>query len=462
MCGSLALVITHRTRGVFTLVGFLAIAGCGSSGGAASGQGGQGSPRGGTTGGAPGGVAGADAGAAGASGSAGASGGGGGGRAGAAGVTGGGSAAGEGGTVAYYPLDMNDVTILAPLPQSIATPVLLRATDLADDGTPLVPRALFDQVVRDRDSTTGQPLPLLDMPYERLQLVAVRFDLCDRHLPGPCPSAEDARMRLVFQPLSGAPPAALDVGFHAFYRIGNDEIPDAVAALRELAMIAPAQSGPLRVSPALSASDPEPYASKLRAFVQRYGGDARIVRLTMNAQNLKTDAITWALQGAEKQGGVFVDMAIVGATDLSQRVALGGSASYAVVPMIDTPSGLLGAISETAFDQADATQRRDFLAALVATENPLSQTAETVPCVGCHVSTAVMATRAGPAAIDPLALAGRYTSTFDLSTAGGESAATPQTLRALGYFHTTVLISQRVANDTAQTLTEIEQRFPPP
>jgi hypothetical protein len=356
---------------------------------------------------------------------------------------------------------MNDVTILAPLPQSTATPVLLRATDLADDGTPLVPRALFDQVVRDRDSTTGQPLPLLDMPYERLQLVAVRFDLCDRHLPGPCPQAEDARMRLVFQPLSDAPVAAPDVGFHAFYTIANDEIPGAVAALRELAMIAPPQTGALRVSPALSAPNPEPYASRLRAFVQRYGGDARIVRLTMNAQNLKHDALVWALQGAEKKAGVFVDMTIVGATQLSQSVILSGVATYDAMPMIDTPPGLLGALSQTLFDRADATQKGELLAALAATDNPLSQTAETVPCVGCHVSTVVMAARAAPAAIDPLSLPGRYRSTFDLSTAGGQSAATPQTLRALGYLRTAVLISQRVVNDTAQTLTEIEQRFPP-
>ena len=32
----------------------------------------------------------------------------------------------------------------------------------------------------------------------------------------------------------------------------------------------------LRVSPALSAANPETYATKLRAFVKRYGGDARL------------------------------------------------------------------------------------------------------------------------------------------------------------------------------------------
>jgi hypothetical protein len=59
-------------------------------------------------------------------------------------------------------------------------------------------------------------------------------------------------------------------------------------------------------------------------------------------------------------------------------------------------------------------------------------------------------------------LPGRYTSKFDLSVAGGMSTQTSFTIRALGYVAQKPLISQRVVNDTAQTLTEIEARFPPP
>ena len=351
---------------------------------------------------------------------------------------------------------MNDVTILAPLPQSGATPVLLRGSDLADDGTALVPQALFDRLVN--DSSRGQPILSSDT-YGRLQLVAVRFDLCDRHLPGTCPEAEEARMRLVFQPiLDGG--AATDVGFHAFYAIGNDEIAAAVAALRELAATAPAQPGALRVSPALGAATSASYATKLRAFVKRYGGDARIVRLTMNAQPGIFAQVRWALRGVEKQGLTFADMTIVGATDTAESVILNGTAGYDVMPMTDTPLGLLGALKPATFAAADATTKRDDLAALVAAENPMSNTAETVACVACHVSTVVMNARAMSAAIDPLTLPGRYTSRFELSVAGGKSAVTQGTLRALGYLGKDPMISQRVVNETAQTLTEIEDRYP--
>src|SRR5262245_517508 len=120
----------------------------------------------------------------------------------------------------FYPLDMNDVTILAPLPPSNATPVLLRGTDFADDGTALVPRARFERLARPPDMKpfdTGGPI-LSAQVYDRLQLVAVRFDLCDRQRPGECPQTEDARMRLVFQPIF-ADGVAQDAGFHAFYAI---------------------------------------------------------------------------------------------------------------------------------------------------------------------------------------------------------------------------------------------------
>jgi hypothetical protein len=92
----------------------------------------------------------------------------------------------------------------------------------------------------------------------------------------------------------------------------------------------------------------------------------------------------------------------------------------------------------------------------------VSHTAERLPCVACQVSTIVMSARAASTAIDPIGLPGRYTSKFDLSVAGGKSRQTDRTIRALGYLTQTPMISQRVVNDTAQALTEIETRFPPP
>ena len=373
--------------------------------------------------------------------------------------SGGETATGGAGGGALQPLGMNDVTILAPLPQPGAGPILLTGTDLAEDGTPFVPRSLFDRLVN--DATTGQPLPTLDTAYALLQLVAVRFDLCDRHLPGACSDSEDALLRLVFQPIS-AQGSAADIGFHAFYAIHNDEIGAAIQALRLLAAQATPVDGVLRVSAALGGANREIYAAKVRGLVKHYGGEARLVRLTMNARNLNAAAIVWLLRGIEKKGDVFADIPIVGSTEIFETVTMTGSPGFDVRPSADTPVGLAGAISQTKFDSADGPGKRDYLAALAAVDNPLTNTAETVPCVGCHVATVIMDGRASGSAIDPLTLPGRYTSRFDLSIIGGMSATTSNAIRALGYVGTQPMISQRVVNETAQVLTEIQQRFPGP
>ena len=379
-----------------------------------------------------------------------------GGRAGTSGNAGADSAGGGQGP--SRPLGLNDVTILTPLPPA-AAPVLLRATDAADDGTALVPRELFARLTADDGFGRAVMRPAR---YELLELVAVRFDLCDRGLPGACPEAEDGRMRLVFQPIVreatfGA--RADDVGFHAFYAIRNAEISGAVATLRELAGTVPEPGGVLRVSPALSAPEPEAYASKLGAFVRRYGGETRLVRLTMNAQPETMSQVGWALRGVEKRGDAFADIAVVGTQATLESVVTSGS-SFDVTPTTGIPPALTNTLSNSVFLAADTATQRQYLAEFAAVDNPLSHTAETVACFACHVSTFVLHARSSATANDLGTLPGRYTSTYELSTEGGKSAVTQRTIRALGYLGRDAMISQRVVNETAQTLTELEQRYP--
>jgi hypothetical protein len=466
--GSAGTTGSAGTIGVTGTAGASGTAGAGGPGAAGSDAGGSSAAgaggAAGSSAGGRGGASGSSAGGAGGTAAAGTGGGAGGGQGGTSGN--GGSNAPDGGPDGrppsrdagpYHPLGMNDVTILAPLPPSGATVVLLRGTDLADDGTAFVPSALFERVTRPVEISS----PILrPEALGRLHLIAVRFDLCDRQLPGACPETEDARMRLVFQPMF-TDGLAQDAGFHAFYAIRNDEIDGAVAALRELAALAPPQTGMLRVSPALTAANPEAYAAKVRAFVKRYGGETRLIRLTVNAQPEIFAQVRWELRGVEKKAGAFVDIPIFGSTAISESIVSAGNIGFDVTPIADTPAGLRAAITRPMFDAADATKKRELLAALVAVENPMTHTAETAPCVGCHVSTPIVAARAQAISLDPLTLPGRYTSSFDLSTAAGKSAET-QVTRALGYLGRNLMISQRVVNETAQTLTEIEQRYPAP
>jgi glutathione S-transferase len=52
-----------------------------------------------------------------------------------------------------------------------------------------------------------------------------------------------------------------------------------------------------------------------------------------------------------------------------------------------------------------------------------------------------------------------FTSTHDL-TLKGEAATTPSSLRAFGYFGKIPMISQRVVNESAAVVDDLEKRFP--
>jgi hypothetical protein len=352
-------------------------------------------------------------------------------------------------------LGLNDVTVLVPLPASDTT-VLLRATDLADDGTPLVPRPLYDMlnVIPNRGPT------LIDDAYPRLQVFAARLDLCDRVAPGPC-SAGDGRLRVVFQALRPAatPVTTVDAAFHAFYRIPEAELPAVVAELRALAALqhAPLASR-LGVSPALTASTTGEYATRLVALIKAHAGTTRLLRLTFFAQPDMFSAIRWVFRGVEMNGNSFSEMTIPTIGMPIQDVTLTGMNSFDVMPVADAPAGFVLATSETAFAAAAPAARDQALRALVAADDPLANTPSTIQCATCHVATHVLADRAAVAGVDPLALGGRYAQApFDLTVA----PISDRTLRALGWLGDTPLIAQRTANESAQAATEIDARFPP-
>lgn len=364
-------------------------------------------------------------------------------------------------------LGMNDVTILVPLPADVASPVLLRGSDLAADGTPFVPRPLFDRLVEVPPPGGPPPkpgaMPLVPPDeHDRLQLVAVRVDLCDRTKPGECPLDTDGRLRLVFQPLTNDS-GAHDVGLHAFYEIPKGDLGTVITRVRELAAIqAEPITSPLRVSPGLTGPRAGDFTTKLRALVADYGGANRLTRLTLNAQPIFFSAIRWAMRGLERRDGAFVAMTIGGgAPETTQDITLFGTASYTATPATDTPVGLFGALSSTTFESTTADRQRAYLEVLAAVDNPLVHGPDTVSCIACHASTVATTARAKTAGVDATTVRGRYTSSVDTSIAAGKSPTTERTVRALGWLGRDAMISQRVANDTAQVLREIEQRFPP-
>jgi hypothetical protein len=373
----------------------------------------------------------------------------------------GGAGGGDADAGSTQPLGLNDITVLVPLPAPDAGPVLLKATDLALDGTPLLDDALYQRVIK----RPPNDMPDVFTALSDFQVVAVRFDLCDRQLPWPCAEPDDARLRVVFQPILDG--SARDIALHGFYEIPHDAVRGVVDALRRLAELQNERlTSGLKVSPALSREPHGAYQAALKELVRTWANSAGLRRLTFFAQPDVFAQIRWVFRGLEGKPPNFLPITIAGVNTTQQDVILsgsvGGAPGYDPQPFSDDPPGLGMAINATQFDGGTAAEKDSALAAMTSVNDPTEHTPTTVQCVACHVSTFLSAERASEIGKTTADLPNRYTSGFNLSVSGGQSETNQRFLRALGWIDKTPLINQRAVNETAQTLTELNQRFPLP
>jgi hypothetical protein len=337
-------------------------------------------------------------------------------------------------------LGLNDVTVLLPLEP-------LDASSSFPSPVELIPYSTFLRL------TSATPRVVTELG--RLRVVAVRFDLCDRALPVPCAEEADGVFRLVLQPVFANPPRVEDVTFHAFYLVPRAEVPQVVDELRELAALQDVPRGT-----ALHVNTHAPYRQRLGTLVGRYAKGTRLERLTLFGQESDLASLVWIFRGEERSSGALGPIEIPGIRVTSQEVVLFGGDSYVLTPLADDPSGFSRAVLESNFRNSSSADQLASVRSLVAIDNPTLHTANTVQCASCHLTTTLRTPRATDAGIDVTSLPEFYGSAlFDLTPLGVQNARF-RTLRALGYFNDTPLVSQRVVNETAHALGELEDRYP--
>lgn len=325
---------------------------------------------------------------------------------------------------------LNDVSMLLPLSLD---PVAVSS---------LVPRALYDRVV-DNPQAFVPPQPFVFDRYPDLRVVAVRFDWCDRENLEPCVRGAPAVLRLVLQPVTND--LAADAALHAFFAVPASELPVLLEALDALAAEHPQlRAAPLQVVPASAT-----FKTTLAALLTRYCSPATLKRLTFFAQPDVFAQVRWVFRGIEKHDAGFVDMTIPSASDGGLQHVFLGVNGYQATVLADVPAGFALSLDESGFGAASEANRLQALNALAEINDPVSRNVDTLQCVSCHVTTVLARLRADGGVLPP-----RFTSPYDLSTDGGESARRTGSLRAFGWLGDTPMISQRVVNESAHVLAE--------
>jgi len=357
------------------------------------------------------------------------------------------SASPDGPAPETHPLSMNDVSMLLPQRAGVAT--------IDDFETPdgshvaLVPRALFSRLVTAHHD--------LGYDYVNFQIFAIRFDLCDRVAPGRCPEGADGSIRLVFQPIMRSNQGVADVAVHAFYAVPPAELASAVNQLRVIARLsAIPTAGTLRLR-----NSNQQVNAAMRALLASHARSERLIRLALMGHDEDNPDPRVVFRALELRDGEMVDLPIATLGALQQdAVRADADPSYVVTPVADSPQGLALTLSSGAFNAATPTDQRAALDALVATQNPMLHTSATAQCIACHVSTYLEVHRGEVAGIDIFGLPSRFTSERDLGVGHGTAETDPQSLHAFSWIEDRVSISQRVSNETAMVLDEIEARFP--
>jgi hypothetical protein len=352
---------------------------------------------------------------------------------------------------------MNDISMFMPLLN--ASPDVGTMADLVKpDGShvALVPQALFSRLVTAHHD--------LNYDYADFEIFAIRFDLCDRVTPGPCPEGADASLRIVFQPFLRSITDVSDVGAHAIYAVPPAELP---AVINQLRVIARLSEMPTAGSLRAHASSP-PIRAAIRALLAVHAGPERLIRLSVMGHDEANPDPRVVFRALELHGGNVTDLPIPTLGAVQQDAVLADvDPSYAVTPVTDKPQGLALTLSSGAFNAATVDDQRAALDALVATQNPRLHTNATLQCIACHVSTYLAIHRGQAAGIDVFALPSRFTSERDLGVGHGIAESEPRSLHAFSWVpnpgaFSRISISQRVANETAMVLDEIEARFPVP
>ncbi|MBX3034807.1 MAG: hypothetical protein KF865_12875, partial [Bdellovibrionaceae bacterium] len=355
--------------------------------------------------------------------------------------------------------DLNDVSILLPLPRAAAEDSLLWGPATEGGQGPLLPAGLYKILPRissDLDAPT--------LYAKSLKVVAIRLDPCF-HEGAPARVCQ-RQVRVVMQPLvfEGGQWTTLDAALHVFYVFSDREWLELVAKLRPPEGRSFTVGLPLQAHPVISREGLRgPAWKNLSAALLPFLGARKIARAT--AMSVNPLGNFWFFSGINVNNGQWSRLKIPRVPEETQGFftdpgAMGQDVIRAA--MNPSPEGEPG-IKRLLFNSVKARQEMTADELQSATRealhllNPRRHNSGTADCVSCHVAPTVSfwSARQFPT--------WNWNRLFakDMPQARGNQANTTvrpgraQVLRAFGYFDSDPIISPRTVNESLEVLRQM-------
>ncbi len=373
-------------------------------------------------------------------------------------------------------VDLNDVSILLPLPDTAASNALPRLDFQCQSG-PLLPSAAFAELIQLAN-------PELDPTFKanhfddpaNWRVVAVRVDPC--HRADPSTAECSSQLRLVAQALASPANAAAgmaDQAIHLIYDLGPGPNLPLIRDLLELKAASPVDTRgtALGVHPALRQEGPNgPYALALRAFISKHAG---IDRLPFATVMLTLNAGTWRFAKGEYVNGHFQQvqppLSAAKTIDFVGTTGVIGNFILGVAPAATGADNVNEIVDSSGRDEASAKQGSFYklsaaaqalrVDAALRIDNPLRHGVATTDCVSCHQASRSLARVKGPQFLSANdGNPNRYAFPPELNpqlTADPVELRGEYSVRAFGYQFRAVSLTQNALNDTARVAQGINQ-----
>jgi hypothetical protein len=296
--------------------------------------------------------------------------------------------------------DVNDVSVLFPLPTQAQSASLLLGLDAAGKGGVLLSSAHYDQMVTARQ---------IQLAYADWRVVSFRFDTCglDSAQPGRCLP----QLRLEVQPLFPFNQAR-DEALHLIYNLDSGQLDNVLSDLRTLKMTSPATTSgaALGIHPGLAAAGLDSdYARSVEAFVLKYVGEPNLVRVAalLTRQEIALQD-TWIFAASSVDatgtltpltipGVAATSMTLTATRDPSQPPQFPGGIPKPGAPLAvltPAPSGtdhLDLLLSVSAMQNAADADLQSAVDVALRLEHPTAHNPFDVDCASCHMASRQLA-----------------------------------------------------------------------
>jgi hypothetical protein len=300
--------------------------------------------------------------------------------------------------------DVNDVSVLFPLPPPKQAQSLLLGLDAQGKGGVLLSPSHFDQMV-----TAHQ----VQIPYAQWRVVSFRFDTCgvDSAQPGVCL----AQLRLEVMPLESSNQTS-DQALHLIYNLAPADVDNVISDLHGLKTSSPAATSgvALGIHPGLAAAGLDSdYARSVEAFLLRYLGEPNLIRVAalLLDPNSSFHAVNWIFTASSvDSSGTLTPLAIPGTTSSLMTLTATSDPSPPPPPggipapglprtvLTPAPSGtdhldILLSVADT--QNASATNLQTAVDVALRLANPPLHNPFDVDCASCHMASRQLTVASG-------------------------------------------------------------------